>query len=277
MAVKINQYAYPYIEQVKHLPIYLTGIGGTEYQNAFERTNGYLWHQIFYCASGSGVIWYDDVKVTISAGCFVFVPAYYPHGYAPCGEKWDMRWVVFDGHACNSMLKDFGMHKPLVVRSLENSSMLKLYDKMFVALKTDKICGNYTCAGLVYQYLLGFRSIMISGQLQNGTEKSGILMPALNYIDENYKNDLPVSTLADISGVSQQYLCRIFKQTMNLRPSEYIVYRRLMEAKRLLTETELAVSDIAGQSGFSDTGYFCTVFRKYESITPTEYRRLYKS
>ena len=63
MAVKINQHAYPFIEQVKNLPVYLTGIGGTEYQGAVNRDEGYCWHQILFCADGSGVLKFDDITI----------------------------------------------------------------------------------------------------------------------------------------------------------------------------------------------------------------------
>lgn len=277
MAVKINQNAYPFIEQVKNLPVYLTGIGGTEYQGAVNRPEGYCWHQILFCADGNGVLRYDDVTVEITENCFIFLPAFYPHEYTPDDEKWDMRWVVFDGYACKQIFNEFGMDKPIVVKSDNINAAQKLYDKMFVALKTDKVYGNYTCAGLIYQYILEFHSIASDSTAKSKSDKSDILMPALNYIEENFRNDFPITVLAEISGVSQQYLCRIFNQTMNIRPNEYITCRRLQEAKHLLVKTELPVREICLQSGFSDAGYFSTVFKKNEGITPAEYRKKMKA
>ena len=277
MAVKINQNAYPFIEQVKNLPVYLTGIGGTEYQGMVNRTEGYCWHQILFCADGSGVLRFDDAETEITGNSFIFLPAFYPHEYTPDDEKWDMRWVVFDGYACNEIFNEFGMDKPVVVKTANINAMQKLYDKMFVALKTDKVYGNYTCAGLIYQYILEFHRLASDGNAKNKADKSDILMPALNYIEENFRRDFPITVLADVSGVSHQYLCRIFNHTMNIRPNEYITCRRLQEAKLLLTETTLSVRKICLQSGFSDASYFSTVFKRYEGITPAEYRKKTKA
>lgn len=99
----------------------------------------------------------------------------------------------------------------------------------------------------------------------------------INQYDDNFHNDFSMTVLSDIAGISQQYLCKIFKQTMNIRPNEYVTCRRTTEAKKLLTETNLSIADIADRSGFSDTGYFCTVFRKQEKMTPTEYRKLHNT
>lgn len=96
----------------------------------------------------------------------------------------------------------------------------------------------------------------------------------INQYDDNFHNDFSMTVLSDIAGISQQYLCKIFKQTMNIRPNEYVTCRRTTEAKKLLTETNLSIAD---RSGFSDTGYFCTVFRKQEKMTPTEYRKLHNT
>ena len=272
MAVKINQNAYPFIEQVKNLPVYLTGIGGTEYQGAVNRPDGYCWHQILFCGGGNGILKFDDVTMEISDNTFIFLPAFYPHEYIPDDFKWDMRWIVFDGYACKQIFGEFGMDKPMLVRTANSNAMQKLYDKMFVALKTDKVYGNYTCAGLVYQYILEFHRLASDSTAKSKSDKSDILMPALNYIEENFRKDFPITVLAEVSGVSQQYLCRIFNQTMNIRPNEYITCRRLREAKLLLAETTLSVREICAESGFTDASYFSTVFKRYEGITPAEYR-----
>ncbi len=79
--------------------------------------------------------------------------------------------------------------------------------------------------------------------------------------------------LAELAGVTPQHLCRVFKDSMNMRPNEYLTQRRLQEAKRLLQRNELSVSEIAARSGFSDAGYFSTVFRKHEGVSPIEYKK----
>jgi len=277
MAVKINQDAYPFIEQVKNLPVYLTGIGGTEYQGAVNRDEGYCWHQILFCAGGSGILKYDDITIEITENSFIFLPAFYPHEYIPYDVKWDMRWVVFDGYACKQIFSEFGMDKPMVIMTNNSDAMHKLYDKMFVALKTDKVYGNYTCAGLIYQYILELHRLASDSTAKSKADKSDILMPVLNYIEENFRKDFPITVLAEISGVSHQYLCRVFNRTMNIRPNEYITCRKLQEAKYLLAETALSVREICLQSGFSDASYFSTVFKRYEGITPAEYRKKTKA
>lgn len=277
MAAAINKCEYPYTEQVKNLPVYLTGIGGTEWQGHIIREKGYCWHQIFFCANGSGILKYDNATYRISKNCILFLPADYPHEYYPEEIKWDMCYVTFTGYACRDILINLKMTVPMMIQADKFDTLKKLYDKIFATLKSDKVYGNYTCSGLVYSYILEFHKLVSNISVKSGSEKSNILMPALNYIDNNFRSDFSIATLAAISGVSHQYLCRLFKETMNLRPNEYITQRRLNEAKRLLSMTDMPISEVSVQSGFSDTGYFCTVFRRYESMTPSEYRASLKT
>ena len=82
-----------------------------------------------------------------------------------------------------------------------------------------------------------------------------------------------MTVLAEIAGITPQHLCRIFKETMNMRPNEYLTQRRLQEAKSLLQRNELPISEIAVRSGFPDAGYFSTVFKKHEGLSPLEYKK----
>ena len=63
MPVKMNSFIYPYTDQVKNLPVYLTGIGGKEYQERVKRVCGMPREQILYCIGGRGRLKYDNEAV----------------------------------------------------------------------------------------------------------------------------------------------------------------------------------------------------------------------
>ena len=98
-------------------------------------------------------------------------------------------------------------------------------------------------------------------------------MPVLNYIDDHFHEDFSMTVLAELAGVSSQHLCRIFKETMHMRPTEYLTYRRLGEAKNLLRHTDTPIAEIGIKCGFPDAGYFSTVFKRYEGMSPAEFRK----
>ncbi|MCM1523620.1 MAG: AraC family transcriptional regulator [Ruminococcus sp.] len=271
----VNQNIYPYSAQVKSLPVYLAGIGGSEYQYHVRRPEGYQWHQILYSAKGRGCLKYGGVSVNLTEGYYFFLPAFCPHEYYPVRGDWDVRWTAFDGSACTEILGSLDMTKPFAVKLTDSGSLQKLYAEMFNVLRSDIIYGNFTCSGLIYQYIIELHKLA-SDKTPAGGGRSSILMPVLDYIESNFRNGFSLTLLAERAGITPQHLCRIFRKTMNMRPSEYLTRRRLTEAKKLLTETDMPVSRICVSSGFADPGYFSAVFRQYEGLSPSEYRKNYR-
>lgn len=272
MPVKMNSYIYPYTEQVKNLPVYLTGIGGTEYQGHVKRTGEVSWAQILYCISGSGCLKYDDKTIDIVPGDIFYIPKGKTHEYFPYEEKWEVRWIVFDGKDIEGLMYELGLKDPTVAGTDDLSPLQKLFDKMFITLKADKVYGNYLCSGLAYQFIMEFHRIILNMSASDGNIRNEMLMSAINYIDSNFGSDFSITDLAAVSEVSQQYLGRIFRQILNTSPAEYVINRRIMEARRLLIETDKSIAEISQMCGFSSAGYFCTAFRKSEGITPGAYR-----
>jgi len=269
----VNQSIYPNNPQVRQLPLYLVGIGGSEYQGHVNRPEGYYWNQLLYSVKGQGCLKTETNTVTLSEGWFFFLPNGVPHEYYPLTETWEVRWVVFDGYAWPQITKELGLTRPICIKPDDCSGLEKIYNKMFVAQKTDKVFGDHTCSGLIYDYLLEFYRQVTNKSTAGGTDKSELLMPVLNYIDDHFHEDFSMTVLAELAGVSSQHLCRIFKETMHMRPTEYLTYRRLGEAKNLLRHTDTPIAEIGIKCGFPDAGYFSTVFKRYEGMSPAEFRK----
>lgn len=269
----VNQSIYPNNPQVRQLPLFLVGIGGSEFQGHVSRPEGYYWNQLLYSVKGQGCLKTETGTVTLSEGWFFFLPNGVPHEYYPVTETWEVRWVVFDGYAWPQITKELGLTRPICIKPDDCSGLEKIYNKMFVAQKTDKVFGDHTCSGLIYDYLLEFYRQVTNKSSSGGTDKSELLMPVLNYIDDHFSQDFSMTVLADLVGISSQHLCRIFKETMHMRPTEYLTYRRLGEAKKLLHHTNASIAEIGVNCGFPDAGYFSTVFKRYEGMSPAEYRK----
>ncbi|MCM1067239.1 MAG: response regulator [Muribaculaceae bacterium] len=83
--------------------------------------------------------------------------------------------------------------------------------------------------------------------------------------------DLSVEFIASHIGVSRSHLHRRLKVLTNMSPSAYIKKARMRHAARLLTEKNLAVSEVAYATGFSSLSHFSTVFKEYYGMSPTRY------
>ena len=77
-------------------------------------------------------------------------------------------------------------------------------------------------------------------------------------------------------GVTPQHLCTLFRKLMGMRIFEYINLIRIQTSKaELIVSTEKAVREVAHDCGFEDVSYFCSMFKRFEKMTPGEYRKLY--
>ncbi len=271
--MKLEKGIYPYNPEARTLPFFLFGIGGSEYQERVNRPDGYNWDQILFCAAGSGTLEYDEKEVKIGAGDYFFLPKNKPHAYYPNEELWDVRWIAFEGSICDDILVRFGMTVPIVITPADETTMERIFDKMVISQENDILYCDYTCSGLVYDYLIEFHRLMDADADSARSRHISMLLPALRFMHDNFRNDISMTQLSEIIGVTPQHFCRVFKKTMNVRPNEFLTQIRLDEAKRLLSKRDVSVSDAAEKSGFRDAGYFSTVFRKHEGISPVQFKK----
>lgn len=98
-----------------------------------------------------------------------------------------------------------------------------------------------------------------------------------HYIDQHYKENITLDQLADKVSINKYYMAHAFKREYGVSPINYLITCRIREGKRLLAETDLSLSQIAGVLGFSSSSYFSQSFRNAEGMSPTEYRKANQS
>jgi AraC family transcriptional regulator len=98
------------------------------------------------------------------------------------------------------------------------------------------------------------------------------LRQAIEYIDAHLDQEITLTDLAEVLGMSQYYFCRLFKQSMTIPPYQYVLQQRVERAKQLLQQPEVAICDIALECGFANQSHLTKHFRKLTGITPKAYR-----
>lgn len=95
----------------------------------------------------------------------------------------------------------------------------------------------------------------------------------LSYIHHHYGEKISLEDIAGSAAISEREALRTFKASLNKTPIDYLTDYRMSKARELLMNTEIPITEIALETGFSDSSYFGKLFRKYYQITPTEYRK----
>jgi AraC-like DNA-binding protein len=99
------------------------------------------------------------------------------------------------------------------------------------------------------------------------------LIPILNYIDINLDNKLSLELFEKKFYINRFYLSRLFKISTGVNIHEYITFKRISKAKKLLSEG-FSVTDSCIKSGFIDYSNFIRVFKKIVGVPPGNYRKL---
>ncbi len=93
------------------------------------------------------------------------------------------------------------------------------------------------------------------------------------YIDANYKQNITLDMLSEISHMSKYYLIHSFQNFTGLSPINYLIARRIDESKTLLEIADYSISQISEMIGFSSPSYFSQVFKKLVGVSPADYRK----
>jgi transcriptional regulator GlxA family with amidase domain len=98
------------------------------------------------------------------------------------------------------------------------------------------------------------------------------LLRAKDRMDAASHEEWPVRRLARVSGVSEAHFARSFKEAFGVPPHRYLLTRRIERAAALLRDTDLTITEIAFQTGWSSLGTFGRTFRDVTGESPGELR-----
>lgn len=260
---------YPIIGNQSALPVYLTGVGINDPEYHIVRENGLVSHQLHFTAEGRGVLKVGGNSYIQTAGSIFYLSPEIPHEYYPDGESWTTCWTVFRGEYLSPQMRALGFGS-YAVKGGCTEHIRQLFSQLMAAAR-DPVAGAERCSRLIYEYILAARELLLSeGQPAENTPPAR----AVSFMEEHYPEDITLEQLAALSGVSLQHFCRLFRARTGMRPMEYLARKRISVAKLLLWNTSEPIARIGERCGYPDPAYFGAVFRKYEGISPKEYRAL---
>lgn len=100
----------------------------------------------------------------------------------------------------------------------------------------------------------------------------GWVSKLLAYLDRHFQEEITLEQLSAMTHFSTRQITRRFKETVGVSVSKYILLQRMALARDLLTSTDMKITNIATEVGFSNPSYFCEQFRRVVHCTPKEFR-----
>lgn len=263
-------------ESDKKLPFYLIDAGCDWNQEHILRPNGYF-YQWIQCVQGEGELLADGKTFRVKEGMAMLLLKGISHEYYAISPNWIVDWIVFDGHQVEHFLKHTAGIKTSGALYVSRPDIF--HSKIRSVLDNDE--SDYTFKSIKYSSIIysiltdivQYASIHLNNSAFNQYFK---LKPIFNYIEQNFDKTLSLEAMADVIGVTPQYLCTLFKKTTNIRIFQYINSVRIKKSKEfLLQNPQIQIKEVALMAGFEDANYFSSVFRKFEQISPNQFRKLH--
>ncbi len=125
---------------------------------------------------------------------------------------------------------------------------------------------------LLFSMLYSHGYVLKEAEISHGRQAKKVT-ELINWLDENFTEPISLDKLAAHTGLSEKYICRIFKEYTSKTPMTYINELRIENACYEMTKLKKNVTQAAYDSGFNDLSYFCKTFKRYKGVTPNEYRK----
>ncbi len=148
--------------------------------------------------------------------------------------------------------------------------MIKEFDKkeQFYA----EIAQNISRTFLMYL----FRIINSTGDKKEELHSNKAIIRAIEFIDDNYHREFSLDEIAEYCYVNKYYLSHLFPAHKHMTLKQYLITKRIEEAKKLLCKEEHSVGEIAGKVGVPDSTYFSRLFKRETGESPLAYRKRVK-
>ena len=111
-----------------------------------------------------------------------------------------------------------------------------------------------------------------SEQEPEDQEPEDLIQKVKRYVEENYTDNISLSSIAEKFFVTPSYLSRSFKKTEGVNLISYITEKKIQKAKEYIEKGELKLSEIAFLAGYDDYTYFNKVFKRYTGYSPKDYQ-----
>lgn len=99
------------------------------------------------------------------------------------------------------------------------------------------------------------------------------LRPVLDFVEQHLTDRIQVEEVCKLANMSYYYFVKYFKKSIGLSFTEYVNYRKIKWAERILLTKDLSVSEVGDRIGMPNMAHFYKMFKKYNDCSPKEYQK----
>lgn len=228
---------------------------------------------IHYILEGKGSYQTGDHKYFLRAGEGFLIepdtPIYYQ---ADQEEPWSYLWIGFSGRRAKEYLEDLGLNSSqLTFRSGQGREFKHLILQM-LKCSDGSISSQYQLQSLLYAFFAVLSKDAADTGRDLGSKENFYVERAVGYIRNYYSSEIKVTDIANYLCVNRSYLYKLFQNSFQMSPQEFLMQFRISRAKELLSTTKLSIEHMASSCGYKNALVFSKAFKRTVGCTPTIYR-----
>lgn len=258
------------------LPFSVNNVGYTlidNYKSVTNRPGGRNDYQIIYIKRGVGHFQFGEGQVVaVPQNNIVFYKPYQPqiYTYYP-QDNTESYWIHFSGTEAEAFLKSLNLDKVKQLPFSDSYSFVSTVNKITNEMRFQRAHYNTVCVAELTKLLVLINRE--SASKKNKTNQTDAIQHICRDIEDNYFLDISNSEYADKYNMSVSNFLRLFKKSTGTTPLHYKLTLRIQMAENLLVASDYSISQIAQIVGFTDKLYFSRIFKKINSVSPSEYRK----
>lgn len=149
--------------------------------------------------------------------------------------------------------------------------MLHFVEQLFTTAIADEVSHHFT-----HELKRSYESMLLASE-EKDTHHDEQIIKIQEWLKKNYQHDVTLKALAQKFDISVRSFNRRFRLAAGQTPLHYLQEVRLLQAKALLKQSNLSITEIAFAVGYQDTSYFSSLFKRANAVTPNEYRHLVRT
>nr|WP_238357925.1 AraC family transcriptional regulator [Cohnella zeiphila] len=248
------------------------GEGKPNYRSGPKRIECYSIH---FVRDGHLTLEYRDKRTQVRGGdLFCLYPnVSYTYYRQSNEEPLRLCWLAIDGAGAEQLLKlaGFDADNP-VVRQGWNRQTEELLESVYAILRREPpqtMSDHLELKSRLYQL---FALLLRARGEPAAVRPTSRMQACANYIELHALDGITVQQVARMAGLNRTYFSTVFSRTFGISPAEYIYKVRMNRAKDLLLATSASITEIAYSLGYPSLFAFTRAFKKYFSLSPSEYR-----
>ena len=286
----MNKAEYRYYEISQDLPV--LALSGKKWETVYGTDNMHFHNclEIGYCHYGNGHIQVAEKKLPYHAGTVTFIPKNMPHRTCPAPEeinrtqKWeylfvDLETILTD---CFRYIPEKSAYiqknlsqKTYILGNTESPKAVTLIQMIIEEAQLKQINYKYAVSALTLNLILFFDRLNNSAEKfqNNFINTVDYTRQIINYIETHYTENIKARDLAKACDLSETHMRRIFLESTNITPSEYLNLVRIKKACEMLAKEKVSIEKVSNSVGYPVISTFMRNFKKITGISPNVWRK----